>query len=174
MSSHYPISRSEHLWSFQPKSQSPFMIGCVLFLFGILIPLLITACKSEQPADPIAVWQEASARIVEGDVDGYIKYLSNDAVYIEGSRRFDGTEEIREYLINEVMPEHLRFEMIDPVANGNDVTYTVKVYQGEVLIDTLDDVLTVVVDGKIIFEGTENARYFECITEPSQAFCPKE
>ncbi len=71
------------------------------------------------------------------------------------------------------MPKHLRIELIDPVSEGNDVIYTVNVYQGDVLIDTIDEVLDVVVDGKIIFEGTVKERYFECITNASQAFCPE-
>jgi hypothetical protein len=173
MSPKYPFSACEHPRPFQRRRTLPFRLGSLLLLIGILFPLILASCKSEQPADPVTIVQEAYTHFNEQDVDGFMKYISNDAVIVEGSHRYDGSEAIREYLTMDLMPKQLRIEVIDPISKGNDVTYTVKVYQGDILINTISDVLDVVVDGKIIFEGTEKERYFECITDASQAFCPE-
>jgi len=52
------------------------------------------------------------------------------------------------------------------------VTYTIKLYEDDRLVVTHDDGLTIVVDGKIIFDGTETYRSIECNYNPAQAFCP--
>lgn len=173
MSPDQPFSICKYPKPSRRSPASPFQLGPLLLLIASLFPVILGSCISKQPADPVTVVQEAYARLNEADVDGFMKLISNDAVIVEGSHRYDSPAAIREYHTTDLMPKHLRIELIDPVSEGNDVIYTVNVYQGDVLIDTIDEVLDVVVDGKIIFEGTVKERYFECITNASQAFCPE-
>lgn len=150
------------------KRHSPFRTGVLLALVGILL----AACQPAQPSDPVAIVQAAYDRLNQDDIDGYMKLLSDDVVMIDGSGRIDGPQAIRENLALNFVPWQIRFELSDLSSDGNVVTYTIKIYEDDTLVATYDDGLTIVVDGKIIFDGQDRYRSIECNQDPSQAFCP--
>ena len=143
----------------------------VLTLIVILLSAFLASCSSAQPRDPISIVQTAYDRINKGDVDGFMELLSDDAVVIDRSGRYARPEAIRKYLEQDFVPEHVRIELSNLKSDGNDVTYTSKVYLGDKLLATYNDGLDVVVDGRIIFDGTKAYLLQECNTNPSQAFC---
>jgi ketosteroid isomerase-like protein len=142
----------------------------LILIIGSLIPLLVTSCKSALPKDPVAIVQAAYDRLSEGDVDGFMKFFSDDAVQISPGGRFAGPEAIREHM-EQLVSQHYRFELRDLSSNGYDVTYASREYQNDTYITSDDDGLTVVVDDRIIFDGTKTYRLQECTRDPSQAFC---
>jgi ketosteroid isomerase-like protein len=137
-----------------------------------LVGILLAACQPAQPSDPVAIVQAAYDRLNQDDIDGYMKLLSDDVVMIDGSGRIDGPQAIRENLALNFVPWPIRFELSDLSSDGNVVTYTIKIYEDDTLVATYDDGLTIVVDGKIIFDGQDRYRSIECNQDPSQAFCP--
>ena len=143
----------------------------VLTLIAILFAVILASCSSAQTRDPVSVVQTAYDRINQGNVDGFMKLLSDDAIVVDRSGRYDGSEAIRKYLEQDFVPEHVRIELSNLSSNGNIVTYTSKVYLGDKLLATYNDALDVVADGRIIFDGTKAYLDEECNRDPSQVFC---
>ncbi len=173
MTANYSSSPRNNPQPYRRHRQSPIRSGLWLTLIGILLPTLIASCASAQPSDPVAIVQTAYDRINDGDVDGFMKLFSDDAVMVDRSGRYAGSQAIREYMDQKFVPEHVRIELSDISSDGNVVSYTSKVYQGDKLLATYKDGLDVIADGRIIFDGTERYRLQECDTDPSQAFCPE-
>ena len=143
----------------------------VLTLIVILLSAFLASCSSAQTGDPVSIVQTAYDRINKGDVDGFMELLADNAVVIDRSGRYAGSEAIRKYLEQDFVPEHVRIELSALSADGNVVTYTSKVYLGDKLLATYNDALDVVVDGKIIFDGTKSYLDDECNRDSSQVFC---
>jgi ketosteroid isomerase-like protein len=140
----------------------------------LLSMILIASCGSAPTPDPISIVQGSNDRLNQDDLDGFMEFFAEDAVIIDPHGTYVGSAAIRDYIEKEVVPQNYRFELSNFNSTGNDVTYTYMVYINNVLRDTNEDGLDVVVDGKIIFEGTGKMRHFFCLTDPSQAFCPVE
>ena len=144
-----------------------------LTITGLLLPFLLASCAPARSSDPVAVVQAAYDRLNEDDIDGYMEFLSDDAVLVDGAGRYAGAEAIRADMELNVVPGKHRFELSDLRSDGNVVTYTVKISEGDPLhLVATDEGVAVVVDGLIIFDG--GAPYFsmECNRDASQAFCP--
>ncbi len=140
-------------------------------LCALLILIASTAaCAPAQPRDPAAVVQTANDRLARGDVDGFMKLVDDHAVMEDSRGRYLGAYTIRRYLETEIIPARLRTELSNLVAEGKVVTYTAAIYRGDVLVAT-ELCIDVVVDGKIIFDGTQQIYDYECEKNPSQAFC---
>lgn len=168
MTANASSSPREHFQPPRRPRRSPFRVGLFLMLIGILL----TTCTSAQPGDPVSVVQAAYDLLNQGDLNGYLELLSDDAVMIDRSGRFDGSQAIRDNLTLNFVPGQIRYELSDLRSDGNEVTYAIKVYEDDTLVATYDDGLTIVVDGKIIFDGQDRYRGIECNRDPAQAFCP--
>jgi hypothetical protein len=170
MATNYPSSSREHPQPARRHRQSPFRYGLLLALIGILF----TSCTPVQPGDPVSVVKAAFERINEGDLNGYMEFFSDDAVMAYRGGRFEGPEDIRAHMELNVMPTHTRTELSNISLDGNVVTYTYDIYEyeGDIHLGPFDDGVDVIVDGKIIFDGTKGYLLIECNTDPSQAFCP--
>jgi len=166
----YPLEQS-HPARCHPKS--PFQSGLLLILMGILLAFLLASCAPEQPTDPVAVVQAAYDCLNQGDLDCYFKFISDDVVMHDSGGRAAGSQTIRDDMELNFTPGEIRFELSDLSSNGSDVTYSLEIYEGDKLVRTYFNGLTVVVDGKIIFDGTEEYRRMECNEYPSQRFCPE-
>ena len=144
MTANASSSLREHPQSSRRQRPSHFRSGLLLILIGILLG----SCAPDQPSDPVAIVQTAYDRLNQGDLEGYVELLSNDAVMIDRTGRFDGSQAIRDNLALNFVPSQLRFELSDLSSDGNEVTYTIKIYEDDTLVATYDDGLTIVVDGK--------------------------
>ena len=167
MTANYPSSPREHSQPARRQRQSHFQSGSLLILIGMLFPFLLASCK---PSDPVTVVQAANDRLSNGDLDGMMEFYSEDAVMCSPGGCFHGSKEIRDKLTS-YMTLHRRIELSDLSSDGNVVTFTLKSYQGGILAENVPDGLNVVVDGRIIFDGTKALRRMECDRDPSQAFC---
>jgi len=168
MTANASSSLREHPQSSRRQRPSHFRSGLLLILIGILL----AACAPAQPSDPVSIVQAAYDRLNQDDIDGYMEFLSDDAVMIDRTGRIDGAQAIRENLALNFVPVQFRYELSDFSSDGNVVTYTIKIYEDDTLVATYEDGLTIVVDGKIIFDGQDRYRGIECNLDPSQAFCP--
>jgi ketosteroid isomerase-like protein len=135
----------------------------------IALAVSLISCALAQPTDPIAIMQASNERINTGDVDGFMEFFAEDAIMLDPTGRHVGSQAIRE-VMQEVVKQGIRFELSDLRVDGNVVTCTCDVFIGDKKIDTVKS-LDVIVDGLIIFEGTEDSYRSECDTDPSQAFC---
>jgi ketosteroid isomerase-like protein len=145
----------------------------LLSIIGILLFSFLVSCTSAQPSDPITIVQIAYDRVNNGDVDGAMELFSEDAVVIDSSGgRHVGSQAIRALFEQGVIPAQVRIELSDLRADGNVVTFTSKVYQGNQLLATYDDSVNVIANGQIIFDGTKFDLEQECKRNPAQTFCP--
>ena len=172
MAANYSTLLSKNPQHSRSQRQSLFRPGLLSMLIVILIPILLAACTSAQSSEPISIVQAAYDRRNDGDVDGCMEFYSDDAVVFSVWGRFADAQDFREYLEQKWVPKHFRNEVSDLRADGNEVTYTSKLYLGDELLGTMDNCLTVLADGKIIFDGTERYRNQECFIDPTHAFCP--
>ncbi len=132
--------------------------------------ILLAACAPAQPRDPAAVVQTAYARLARGDVDGFMELVDDHAVLADSNDRHLGAYAIRQYLETEVIPAGMHAELSNIVAEGKVVTSIANINRGDVLVAT-EAVIDVVVDGKIIFDGTRQIYDSECKRNPAQSFC---
>jgi ketosteroid isomerase-like protein len=146
-----------------------------LAITATLLSLLLASCTSSPLNDPLSVVQAANDRINDGDVDGFMEFVSDDAVFLgSNGGKYAGSQAIREMLGPEFASGNMRVELSDLRSGGNLVTYTAKIYIGKALIGEYSDGLDIVADGKIVFEGRETWRRYYCDQNPSQAFCPRD
>ncbi len=133
----------------------------------------MAACAPAQSRDPATVVQTAYDRLNKGDVDGFMALYADNAIMLDAHGRYAGSEAIRTYA-GQLVSQKFRFELSELSTDGNVVTYLSRLYVpvfGDTPADTLRG-LIVVVDGRIIFDGTPALHRAECLRAPSQAFCP--
>jgi len=154
------------------KSERRFAFSNFLWivLLGLLLPAFLASCRPGG-ANPEAVVQTAYDRLNEADVDGYVGFLSDDAVFNDGSTRLEGAQAIRADLERSVGQGHYRFEISNLSSEGNIVRYSVSIYEDDKWV-AADLGAAVVVEGRILFDGSEAGLTAECDQDSSQAFCP--
>ena len=141
-------------------------------LTATLVVVLLAACKSTPHNEPVFVVQAAYDRLNQGDVDGFMEFVSDDAVFLGAyGGVHSGSQSIREMLEYEFASGNMRVELSNLESEGNEVIYSAKVYMGEALLGEYSDGVDIVVDGKIVFDGTETWRRYYCDQDPSQTFC---
>jgi ketosteroid isomerase-like protein len=95
------------------------------------------------------------------DLELAMSFVASDAVFINPTGTYEGTEAIRESL-GGLNKDGITFEVSNLHGFLGRIVYDYKVMQGENLLDQGSNGLTIVKDGKIIFDGTED-------TDPSAA-----
>lgn len=139
----------------------------------LMVALAVGCAPAVPAADPTEIVKAAYERIGAGDLDGFMAYYAEDAVLSDKFGRANGLAAIRKIYEGDLAEAGLRFEVGDFKADGNVVTFTNKVYQGDVLVDTIA-ALDVVANGKIVFDGSADMYQKECEYDPSQKFCQKQ
>ena len=148
----------------------PLLSAFLLALSSALLALAIASCASSHASDSIAIVQAAFDRSAEGDVDGYLAYYTEDAIFLVDEGPF-GRDIAREILVEDIAHEY-RYEIRDPRSDGNVVIYTMEVFSGDTSVSTDSNAVAVVIDNKIIFWSPYEWRLLdECEREPSQPFC---
>jgi Ethanolamine utilization protein EutJ (predicted chaperonin) len=105
-------------------------------------------------SDSIKVVKDLYAALNAKDVDKAMKYVADTAVFVNPNGTFRGAEDVRHNLVESafVTFEHSNFR-----TKGGRVVYDFKIkddVSGRVIEEGTDG-LTIVEDGKIVFDGTE-------------------
>ena len=167
------VSSYHHETSQISRHPSPLLFPSVsiLIFIGILLAIFLTSCTSDHASDPSSIVQTAYDRLNKGDVDGFMELVSEDAVFIDtGGGRHVGSQDLRK-VFEDMVKSHFRVELSDLSADGNVVTFTAAVYQGDQLVGTFEDAIDIIANGQIIFDGTKGDLEQECKSHPDQAFC---
>jgi hypothetical protein len=117
---------------------------------SIVLVLVLAACGSSaaSTADPVTVLEDYYAALTAGDLEKAMSFVAADAI-------FGGKWE----------PTNIK----DTNGKGR-LVYDFKAYINDVPVYTGTG-LTIVKNGKIIFDGAEFYWKGECEREPSQSFC---
>ncbi len=122
-----------------------------LAITATLLSFILASCTSTPPNDPVSIVQAAYDHLNDGDVDGFMEFVSDDAVFLgSNGGKHAGSQAIREMLEPEFASGNMRVELSDVRSDGNMVTYTGKIYIGKALIGEYSDGLDIVADGKIL------------------------
>jgi ketosteroid isomerase-like protein len=152
-----------------------FRPAMLLAISEILLSFLLASCTSTPPNDPASVVQAGYDRLNAGDVDGFMEFVSDNAVFLgSNGGKHAGSQAIRDMLEAEFASGNMRVELSDVRSDGNMVTYAATIYIGQAVIGEYSDGLDIVADGKITFEGRETWRRYYCDQDPSLVFCPAD
>jgi hypothetical protein len=134
------------------------MVFALVFIF-----LLSSAGCAPKPKDAITIVKEYYAAMNAHDVDKALSYLADDAMVcctIDASENLvQGKEEIRK-LLQQAFSYNLSYLNSDYTEKDGEVrcTYTVTSGSSSKVVASGTDGLTIVKDGKIIFDGVESNR----------------
>jgi hypothetical protein len=137
----------------------------------ILFWFVLTACgpASTSATEPIGVLQGYLNGLNAENLDQAMSFVADQAVFISGVNRYAGSAEIRATLqsaINDGVTIHAR----DFSEDNGRVLYKAHIFVRDGEVDMVK-ALTIIRDGKIVFDGTESTWAAECDRDGSQAFC---
>ena len=89
------------------------------------------------------------------NLDLAMSFIANDAVFINPTGSYEGTDAIRKSLAG-VNADGITFDLSNFRNTDGKVVYDYKVMQGANLLDQGTNGLTIVKDGKVVFDGTED------------------
>ena len=145
----------------------------ILFV-TLCVAQALVACGTAAPAaptpEPITVVEGFYDALNDRDINRVMFHFADDALQIDAfGNRFEGAEAIRSTLqsaINDAVTVTIK----DATDTNGRVVYTYDVYVGGAYAATVEG-LTVVSDGKIIFDGTQENWAEECEKNHAQKFC---
>lgn len=108
-----------------------------------------------ESAEQIWVVQKYYEALNAADLDLAMSFIATDAVFINPTGTYEGTDAIRESLKG-LNTDGITFELINFRNTGGSVVYDYKVMQGANLLDQGTNGLTIVKDGMVVFDGTED------------------
>jgi ketosteroid isomerase-like protein len=131
----------------------------ILLVLGILAALALAACgqsgASNAPSvDSISVVKGYYDAFNKKQVDAAVSYLADDALFINPTGTYKGKTLIQEHLQG-LVKDGLSFDLSEFKDKDGRVSYAYKVLQNGQVLDAGTDGLTIVKDGKIVFDGTE-------------------
>jgi len=89
------------------------------------------------------------------NLDLAMSYIASDAVFINPTGTYEGADAIRESLKG-LNTDGITFDLSNFRNTDGKVVYDYKVMQGGNLLDQGTNGLTIVKDGKVVFDGTED------------------
>src|ERR1043165_1013274 len=146
-----------------------------LLIVFVVLTQALTACgsSSARTPEPITVVQGFYDALNDRDINRVMFYFADDALQIDAfGNRFEGAEAIRTTL-QSAISDSVTVEVKDPTDTNGRVVYKYDVYVGGAYVATVDG-LTVISDGKVIFDGTQENWAVECETNPAQKFCAEQ
>jgi ketosteroid isomerase-like protein len=108
-----------------------------------------------EPAEQIWVVQKYYEALNAKQLDLAMSFIASDALFINPTGTYEGAEAIRESLAG-LNTDGITFELSNFRNTLGKVVYDYKVLQGANLLDQGTNGLTMVKDGKIVFDGTED------------------
>ncbi len=108
-----------------------------------------------ESAEQIWVVQKYYEALNAANLDLAMSFIASDAVFINPTGTYEGTDAIRESLKG-LNTDGITFELSNFRNTGGSVVYDYKVIQGANLLDQGTNGLTIVKDGMVVFDGTED------------------
>jgi ketosteroid isomerase-like protein len=108
-----------------------------------------------EPAEQIWVVQKYYEALNAKQLDLAMSFIASDALFINPTGTYEGAEAIRESLAG-LNTDGITFELSNFRNTLGKVVYDYKVLQAANLLDQGTNGLTMVKDGKIVFDGTED------------------
>jgi ketosteroid isomerase-like protein len=108
-----------------------------------------------ESAEQIWVVQKYYEALNAKNLDLAMSFVADDAVFINPTGTYEGVKAIRESLVG-LNKDGITFELSNFRNDAGRIVYDYKVMQGGNLLDQGTNGLTIVKDGKIIFDGTED------------------
>lgn len=126
-----------------------------LFL-GSLLVFIMSACQSNITTDSeaVAIVQAYYDALNQQQIDKAMTYIADDASFINPTGSYEGKEAIQSSLEG-LATDGITFKLNAFKDDNGRVTYDYEVLMGEQVLDTGSNGLTIVRDGKIVFDGTE-------------------
>lgn len=106
-------------------------------------------------AEQIWIVQKYYQALNAKNLEQAMAFIASDAVFINPTGTYEGAKAIRESLTG-LNQDGITFELSNFRNTGGKVVYDYKVKQAANLLDQGMNGLTVVTDGKIVFDGTED------------------
>lgn len=123
-----------------------------LFILAAGFSTLAGAAPAAQ-ATPTSIVQDYYAAYNAGDIDKALTYLADDVVFINPTGAYMGKASARKNL-ETIKKDGLTFELSDFNDADGRVTYAYKVIIGGNAVENGTNGLTIVKNGKIVFDGT--------------------
>jgi len=108
-----------------------------------------------ESAEQIWIVQKYYEALNAGKLDLAMSFIAGDAVFINPTGTYEGADMIRESLAG-LNTDGITFDLSNFRNTAGKVIYDYKVMQGTNLLDQSTNGLTVVKNGKIVFDGTED------------------
>jgi hypothetical protein len=150
------------------------LIGLTALLLFVLVACSGPAATSspEPTPEPASVLQGFMDALAAKDIDAVMSFWAEDAVQIDQFGRNVGLEEIRASH-QSAIDDDVTFEVSNVTESNGRLVYDYRVFNSGVLVASGTG-LTIVEDGKIVFDGTEESLAAECERDASQTFCETE
>ena len=140
---------------------------------SVVLGLLLAACGPADTAtsDSVTVLQNYYQALSSSDLDKAMSYVADDAVFIDPMGKYVGKENIQDvYAAQMNIGGKWEATNIKDTNGKGRLVYDFKGFINDMPVYSGPG-LTVVKDGKIIFDGTEFHWKGECDRDPSQSFC---
>ena len=108
-----------------------------------------------ESAEQIWVVQKYYDALNAKKLDLAMVYIASDAVFINPTGTYEGVDAIRESVTG-LNTDGITFDLSNFRNTDGKIVYDYKVMQGGNLLDQGTNGLTVVKDGKVVFDGTED------------------
>jgi len=143
----------------------------ILFIisWSVILTLVLTACGAPAAADPVTVVENYYDALTASDLEKAMSFFADDAVYLDQMARISGKEDIRAWLQG-LIDTGQSYEVSDLTNTNGRLEYKIKVSVNDRQVYS-GLAVTVVKDGKIIFDGTKALWDAECNRDASLPFC---
>jgi hypothetical protein len=132
------------------KRTSVLLLAAALFL-----GLVAAACQPAGPA-PTTVVRDYYEALNSEDIDAAMGYIAPEAVFINPTGTYEGADAIRASL-EFLAAENISFNLSNLRDTNGRVVYDYEVLVAGEVVETGTDGLTIVNNGKIVFDGTESS-----------------
>ena len=141
--------------------------------WSVAVALILAACGSpaSSTGDPVTVLENYYDALTADDLEKAMSFVADDAVFIDPMGKYVGKENIQDvYAAQMNIGGRWEPSEIKDVNGKGRLVYDFKAFINDVPVYSGKG-LTVVKDGKIIFDGTEFHWKGECDQDPTQSFC---
>lgn len=129
----------------------------LLVVLAMILVLALNACSSgaaQGKADPVTIVQAFYKAITDKQLDAAMAYVADDALFINPTGTYTGKDEVRTN-ISALVDGGFDFQLRDLVDTNGKVNYGYTLYINGEAVEEGDNGVTIVKDGKIVFDGLE-------------------